>query len=106
MSAQVQSGMDRQHRRIRAVCAVSAGLIAICSPHLLIAKEPSPSPVTKSRSAGSTKKSPAQDDSVSHQPAKDLSLKADGQRKAEALAHFVQGKSYEEVGEMDKALDS
>ncbi|MEY2543613.1 MAG: hypothetical protein QOE81_1074 [Verrucomicrobiota bacterium] len=37
-------------------------------------------------------------------PAKDLLLRADGEHKADALAHFVDGMSLEENGEMDKAL--
>src|ERR1700731_3602818 len=37
-------------------------------------------------------------------PAKDLVLRADGEHKADALSHFVEGMSLEENGEMDKAL--
>ena len=37
-------------------------------------------------------------------PAKDLLLHSDGEHKADALAHFVEGMSFEENGEMDKAL--
>lgn len=37
-------------------------------------------------------------------PAKDLLLHPDGEHKADALAHFVEGISFEENGEMDKAL--
>jgi tetratricopeptide (TPR) repeat protein len=47
-----------------------------------------------------------QDDSVTLVPAKDLLLRADGERKAEALAHFVEGVSLEESGEIDKALEA
>src|SRR2546423_11407263 len=50
------------------------------------------------------KKSSGQDDSVFATPAKDLLLRTDGQHKADALAHFVEGISFEEQGEMDKAL--
>ena len=35
---------------------------------------------------------------------KDLLLRAEGEHKADALAHFVEGMSFEENGEMDKAL--
>lgn len=52
------------------------------------------------------KASARQDDSVTLIPAKDLLLRADGERKAEALAHFVEGVSLEESGEIDKALDA
>ena len=37
-------------------------------------------------------------------PAKDLSLRLEGEHKANALAYFVEGLSLEENGEMDKAL--
>ena len=62
-----------------------------------------PSPQT-SPSAAPTKKSVRQEDSVSTTPAKDLLLRAEGGHKADALAHFVEGLSLEETGEMDKAL--
>jgi tetratricopeptide (TPR) repeat protein len=56
---------------------------------------PSPAPI---------KKSARQSDSVSTTPAKDLLLHLDCEHKADAFAHFVQGMSFEENGEMDKAL--
>ena len=37
-------------------------------------------------------------------PAKDLLLRLENEHKADALAHFVEGMSYEENGEMEKAL--
>ena len=54
--------------------------------------------------AAPTKKSVRQEDSVFSTPAKDLLLRAEGEHKADALAHFVEGLSLEESGEMDKAL--
>src|SRR5467141_2233660 len=62
-----------------------------------------PSPQV-SPSAAPTKKSVRQEDSVFMTPAKDLVLRAEGEHKADALAHFVEGMSLEENGEMDKAL--
>jgi tetratricopeptide (TPR) repeat protein len=53
-----------------------------------------------------SKKSTRQDDSVTLTPAKDLALRAEGERKAEALARFVEGTSFEESGEVEKALES
>src|SRR5437870_3557576 len=50
-----------------------------------------------------TKKSVGQDDAIFATPAKDLLLRAEGEHKADALAHFVEGMSLEENGEMDKA---
>ena len=49
-------------------------------------------------------KSERQDDSVALVPSKDLALRLDGQHKADALTHFVEGLSLEETGEMDRAL--
>ncbi len=47
-----------------------------------------------------------QDDSFSFKPASDLALRPEGERKAGALAHFVEGMSFEENGETDKALEA
>ena len=47
-----------------------------------------------------------QDDSLSLKPAPDLALRPEGERKAGALAHFVEGMVFEENGEMDKALEA
>jgi tetratricopeptide (TPR) repeat protein len=52
------------------------------------------------------KKIERQDDSVSLRPAPDLILRPEGERKAGALAHFVDGMAFEENGEMDKALEA
>lgn len=47
-----------------------------------------------------------QDDSFSAKPPKDLALQAQGARKAEALAHFVEANALEESGEIEKALQA
>jgi tetratricopeptide (TPR) repeat protein len=47
-----------------------------------------------------------QDDSVNFKPAPDLALRASGEHKATALAHFYQGMAFEENGEMDRALEA
>jgi len=47
-----------------------------------------------------------QDDSVNSKKASDLALRPGGDRKAGALAHFVQGMALEENGEMDRALEA
>ena len=51
------------------------------------------------------KKSDQQDD-LNLKPAKDLVLRPEGQRKAEALAHYVEGLAFEESGETGKALEA
>ena len=62
------------------------------------------SPKIEPSPAAAQKKICRQDDSFDLAPAKDLALGAEGQRKADALAHFVEGMSFEENGEMDNAL--
>jgi tetratricopeptide (TPR) repeat protein len=62
-----------------------------------------PAPATVSTMAPA-KKSVRQDDSISATPAKDLLLRLENEHKADALAHFVEGISLEENGEMEKAL--
>src|ERR1700736_699600 len=57
-----------------------------------------------SPSGAPTKKSFRQEDSVFTTPAKDLLLRAEGDHKADALAHFVEAIDTEENGAMDKAL--
>lgn len=56
-----------------------------------------PSPVTKVEKS---------DDSIVRVPPKDLTLEPGNARKADALAHFVQGERWEDLGEMEKAIDS
>lgn len=55
-------------------------------------------------SIASARKTVRVDDSISAAPAKDLTLRLENQHKADALAHFVEGMSFEENGEMEKAL--
>src|SRR5437773_4810988 len=47
-----------------------------------------------------------QDDSFNLKPASDLVLHPENERKAAALAHFVEGMAFEENGEMDQALEA
>jgi tetratricopeptide (TPR) repeat protein len=62
-------------------------------------------PQIQPASAG-IKKIDRQDDSFSLKPAADLILRPEGERKAGALAYFVEGAAYEENGEIDKALEA
>jgi tetratricopeptide (TPR) repeat protein len=50
------------------------------------------------------KKTERQDDFLTIRPAADLLLQPEGEHRADALAHFVEGISLEENGEMEKAL--
>jgi tetratricopeptide (TPR) repeat protein len=47
-----------------------------------------------------------QDDSINFKPPGDLTLRPEGEHKAGALAHFVEGMAFEENGEMDRALEA
>jgi tetratricopeptide (TPR) repeat protein len=47
-----------------------------------------------------------QDDSLNFKATPDLGLRSEGERKAGALAHFVEGMAFEENGETDRALDA
>jgi tetratricopeptide (TPR) repeat protein len=68
------------------------------TPRVLLSRaQPSPSAQSKLG---------PQDDSLSLTPAKDLVLRPEGEHQAEALAHFVEGTSFEENGEMGKALEA
>ena len=69
------------------------------------AKAPRTSP-PQIQSAPAGTKIERQDDSFSLKPAPDLALRPEGERKAGALAHFVEGMVFEENGEMDKALEA
>lgn len=61
-------------------------------------------PPAASPTLAPAKKVKRQDDSIAAAPAKDLLLRLENEHKADALAHFVEGMSYEENGELDKAL--
>jgi len=97
----------REHKK----CGVSKRwgfiltLIFLASASAVIARTPrAVSPPTKLSSA--TTKIDRQDDFVNFKPAPDLALHPEGERKAGALAHFVEGMAFEENGEMDRALES
>ena len=92
----------RLEKFLRELALVLAFSIALAAP--LWAKPRSAVSAPESTPRPPVKKSSGQDDSVFLTPAKDLLLRTDSQHKADALAHFVEGISFEEQGEMDKAL--
>jgi len=103
----LQFGSMREHKK----CGVSEPwgfiltLIFLASANAVIARTPrTVSPPTKLSSAAI--KIDRQDDFVNFKPAPDLALHPEGERKAGALAHFVEGMAFEENGEMDRALES
>ena len=97
----------REHKK----CGVSEPwgfiltLIFLASASAVIARTPrTVSPPTRLSSAPT--KIDRQDDFLNFKPAPDLALHPEGERKAGALAHFVEGMAFEENGEMDRALES
>ena len=71
-----------------------------------VARTPSASMPQVGSSTASIKKGNQQHDSFTLKPAADLLLGPEGERKAGALASFVEGMSFEENGEIDKALEA
>ena len=97
--------MEPNRRLERILHRVVVGVFFFSSAASLVARLHSVAPnPPASPSPAPTKKSVRQEDSVFITPAKDLLLRPDGEHKADALAHFVEGMSFEENGEMDKAL--
>src|SRR5438045_2884829 len=86
------------HRLLVCACLLVLSTSVLARPRA-VAPTPQVSP-----SLASTKKSARQEDSLFLAPPKDLLLHPEGEHKAAALAHFVEGMSFEENGEMDKAL--
>jgi len=80
-------------------------LVFLATASAMSARGPRPSP-PPIRSAPAGTKIERQDDSFSLKPAPDLALRPEGERKAGAFAHFVEGMVFEEAGEMDKALEA
>ena len=97
----------REHKR----CGVSARwgivfvLVFLAAAGAASAKAPRTLP-PQIRSVPAAIKIERQDDSLSLKPAPDLVLRPEGERKAGALAHFVEGMAFEESGQMDKALEA
>src|SRR5207237_797314 len=89
--------------RILHCLILAAFFLTLSTPLLARPRSAAPGPQV-SPSAVATKKSPWQEDSVFTVPPKDLLLRAEGEHKAEVFADFVEGLSFEENGEMDKAL--
>ncbi len=84
------------------VCAI-AFILPISSS---LARPSVKPPLRNVRPATPVVKTEKNDDSFVRVPPKDLSLDPGNVRKADALAHFVQGERWEDLGEMEKAIDS
>jgi tetratricopeptide (TPR) repeat protein len=99
MTEQKQRGIATLLYFLIAIVFLASGNAGIAkTPHVL-APQIGPSP------AG-IKKPDRQSDSFNLKPATDLVLRPEGERKARALAHFIEGMAFEENGEMDQALEA
>jgi tetratricopeptide (TPR) repeat protein len=77
--------------------------LVICQSFAARSRTSAPAPAAAPKATPAKKAGP-QDDSISIVPTKDLFLRLENQHRADALAHFVEGMSFEENGEMEKAL--
>src|SRR5204863_7767706 len=97
--------MEPNRRLERILHRVVVGVFFFSSAASLVARLHSVAPnPPASPSPTPTKKSVCQEDSLFITPAKDLLLRPDGEHKAAASAHFVEGMSSEDNAETDKAL--
>jgi tetratricopeptide (TPR) repeat protein len=101
--ANMTAQKNRQHwlfRHFAFAAIFLAGLNSVAArPH-----RKSPPPPLPSATPAVSHATGLRDDSLSLKPAKDLLLRKEGEHKAYALAHFVEGISFEENGEIGKAL--
>src|SRR5947207_2703337 len=98
--------MEQKHGGIAALLCFLVAIVFLASGNAGIAKTP---PVLASQirhSPVGIKKNSKQDDSFNLKPAADLVLHPEGERKAGALADFVEGMAFEENGETDRALEA
>jgi tetratricopeptide (TPR) repeat protein len=97
---------EPRKRSVSAPLGVLFALVFLAAASALIAKTPRTLTPKIAPSPARIKQIGRQDDSFSLKPAPDLVLRPAGERKAGALAHFVEGMAFEENGEMDKALEA
>src|SRR5947207_6836976 len=98
--------MEQKHGGIAALLCFLVAIVFLASGNAGIAKTP---PVLASQirhSPVGIKKPGRQSDSFNLNPAADLVLHPEGERKAGALADFVEGMAFEENGETDRALEA
>jgi tetratricopeptide (TPR) repeat protein len=97
---------EQKKRSISAPLGFLFALVFLVAASAMIAKTPRALAPQIGPSPARIKHIGRQDDSFSLKPAPDLVLGPAGERKAGALAHFVEGMAFEENGEMDKALEA
>jgi tetratricopeptide (TPR) repeat protein len=97
---------ERMKRGILALWSVFFLFVFLNFRSTGVARTPAASLPQVGSSTAIVKKSNQQHDSFNLKPAADLLLRPEGERKAGALASFVEGGSFEENGEIDKALEA
>jgi tetratricopeptide (TPR) repeat protein len=96
---------EKRKRRVSSLGSFLFVLLFLAATSAASAKTPRISPPRIQSAPVGTRVEP-QDDSLNLKPAPDLVLRPEGERKAGALTHFVEGMAFEEAGEMDKALQA
>jgi tetratricopeptide (TPR) repeat protein len=97
---------ERMNWGVPALCSVLFLFVFLSFGNTGVARTSSASMPQVGSSTTSIKKTNHQHDSFTLKPAADLLLRPEGERKAGALASFVEGISFEENGEIDKALEA
>src|SRR5216117_43949 len=97
---------EQKHGGIAALLCFLVAIVFLASGNAGIAKTPSVLASQIRHSPVGIKKTSKQDDSFNLKPAADLVLHPEGERKAGALADFVEGMAFEENGETDRALEA
>ncbi len=80
--------------------------LLFCGACFLLLESSLARPPAKAARATTPAKAERSDDSLNLTPPRDLALRPEGERKAQALAQFVEGQRLEEEGEIDKALEA
>ena len=97
---------EQKQRRIATLLCFLIAIVFLASENAGIAKTPRVLAPQTGPSPAGIKKPDRQSDSFNLKPAADLVLHPEGERKAGALAHFIEGMAFEENGEMDQALEA
>src|SRR5881397_1334705 len=104
--ARIGSMREQVRHGVSAPWGFVFALVIFASTNTGIAKTPRTlAPPIRTAPAG-IKQIGRQDDSFNLKPPADLGLRPENERKAGALAHFIEGMTFEENGEMDQALEA
>src|SRR2546426_1305445 len=104
--ARIGSMREQVRHGVSAPWGFVFALVIFASTNTGIAKPPRTlAPPIRPAPAG-IKQIGRQDDSFNLKPPPDLALRPENERKAGALAHFIEGMAFEENGEMDQALEA